>query len=549
MEENILFDKKSLRSLTKNNPDWDEIAKDCVCFANASGGCIVFGIEDKEIIPPPSQLVNFNLLTILQKQIQGRTVNVSVATNIVTHENGGQYIELVINRNQNSIASTSKGAYYIRVNDSCKPLLPDELPRLMTDRAAFNWEISNHLNVKSTDYDALKFNDFITVIRNSSRVSDFVKQKNDEELKEYFFLSLNGFLTNLGVLWIGKTQDRGRLPYSPSVQFIKYNEQDEKIKKVVWDDYRFNPKELIEQIWNEIPEFKEGIEISDGIFRKQIKNYDEIVIRELLANALVHRPYTIRGDIFINMYPDRIEIVNPGSLPIGVTSKNILHKSVQRNEHLSKLFYYLSLMEKEGSGYDKVYEILLNTAKPLPIIVEGSDSVCVIVKNRVTNKDVLRWMDVVNKEFQLKQKELISLGLIAQNTALTAVELCNLLGLSEEKILNWLGNLIEYKLVAKRGKTKGVVYFVDPKLLIKHNFNGKTNLKLIEQPRLRALIVEDLSKYPRSLFGSIHHRIGKEIPQRIIRTVLKNLEVEQKIKKEGAKRFTYYSIDDKGQRQ
>jgi hypothetical protein len=33
--------------------------------------------------------------------------------------------------------------------------------------------------------------------------------------------------------------------------------------------------------------------------------YDELVVRELLVNALVHRPYTQRGDIYLNLYPDR----------------------------------------------------------------------------------------------------------------------------------------------------------------------------------------------------------------------------------------------------
>ena len=137
------------------------------------------------------------------------------------------------------------------------------------------------------------------------------------------------------------------------------------------DSYDMNPKELIEAIWNQIPDFKEGIEIKDGIFRKKIANYDEIVVRELLANALVHRPYTIRGDIFINLFPDRLEVHNPGPFPIGVTAQNILHQSVQRNPHLAKVFYDLRLMEREGSGYDQIFKSLLSSGKPLPEPIES----------------------------------------------------------------------------------------------------------------------------------------------------------------------------------
>lgn len=543
MEENSLLDKKSLRAITKKNPDWDELAKDCVCFANAQGGSIIIGVEDDSIEPPSDQIIESSLLDILISNIRSRTLNVSVIPTLQIHANGGQFIDLKVQRNASSIASTSKGVYYMRINDHCKPLLPDELSRLMTDKVAYNWETSNFLKLPITAADGDKFYNFLLDVRESERVSDFVKEKSDAEVLEHFFLTSHGLLTNLGVLWLGKQSDRGRLLYAPSVQFIKYNERDEKIKKVIWDDFSLNPKELIENIWNSIPEFSEGIEVSDGLFRKKIQNYDEVVIRELLANAFAHRPYTTKGDIFINLFPDRLEIHNPGLLPIGVTPHNILHKSVQRNEHLSKLFFYLKLMEKEGSGYDKIYEVLLGNAKPVPEVIEGDDRVVVKIRNRITNRDVLKWMDSVSKDFQLKQKEFITLGLIAQNNGLTTGELSSLLGLPHDQVNSWIGKLIEIKLLLKKGKAKGLMYFVNPKYLSKHNYRGKTNLKLIENHRLSALILEDLRKYPKSSFGSLHQRIGKEIPPRQIRTLLKKLGEEKEIRKEGQRRYTYYSIN------
>ena len=71
--------------------------------------------------------------------------------------------------------------------------------------------------------------------------------------------------------------------------------------------------------------------------------YDEKVVRELLVNALVHRPYTQGGDIYLNLYPDRLEVVNPGRLPLGVTPRNMLHASRRRNESLARVFHDLGL--------------------------------------------------------------------------------------------------------------------------------------------------------------------------------------------------------------
>lgn len=42
-----------------------------------------------------------------------------------------------------------------------------------------------------------------------------------------------------------------------------------------------------------------------------------------------------------------------------ITPQDISHESVRRNEHLSNIFYDLNLMEREGSAYDKVYEMLV----------------------------------------------------------------------------------------------------------------------------------------------------------------------------------------------
>jgi ATP-dependent DNA helicase RecG len=45
-------DKKSLRAVAGKTADWHELVKDCVAFANATGGRIFIGIEDADYLPP-----------------------------------------------------------------------------------------------------------------------------------------------------------------------------------------------------------------------------------------------------------------------------------------------------------------------------------------------------------------------------------------------------------------------------------------------------------------------------------------------------------------
>lgn len=543
MVENQYQDKKSLKMVTGSTAKWGELAKDCVCFGNAKGGTIIIGIEDNEDLPKPEQMIDTHLVNQIYKRISELTINVSINVGIEKAENGGEYIQVVIHPNISNIASTTDGKYYFRTVDQCKPILPSELLRLLTDKPAFNWETQISANVNRKNYDDDKAERFLKKVADSIRISTFIKNKSKNEIFDYYLFTSGEYLTNLGVLWIGRREDRAKLQYAPIIQYLKYDENGKRVNKIVWDDYYLNPQELIESVWNEIPDWKEGIEVSDGIFRKFILNYEEAVIRELIVNALVHRPYTTSGDIFINLYPDRLEIHNPGLLPLGITTQNMLHKTLRRNEHLAKVFYDLMLMEREGTGYDKIYEILLSNGKAVPEPIERDDRFYVIIRKRIINPEILSFLNRITIEFQLRQKEIICLGLIAQYNTLSALEFSKILGLQgQSSIQDWLGRLIHLEIVSARGRTKGMEYFVNPLMLQKVSYKGKTNLKGIEDHRLKELIYQDLLIYPQSSIGEIWQRIGIEIPKRKIKHLLDKMVLQSDLSTFGDKRWRKYSV-------
>ncbi|MCL2319783.1 MAG: hypothetical protein FWC45_06835, partial [Treponema sp.] len=218
-----------------------------------------------------------------------------------------------------------------------------------------------------------------------------------------------------------------------------------------------------------------------------------------------------------------------GGLPFGVTPKNILSQCIRRNEHLSKVFYDLGLMEKEGSGYDLVYAKLLGSGKPLPIVLETDERVTVIIKKQFISKEIVQLMDKAKSEFHLRQKEVISLGLLAQQQSCSAIEMSNILNQNDESGLrHWLGRLLDLGVIVKTGKGKGTQYSVNPEYIRKMNFKRKTSLKTIEDYRLEELIHQDLTAYPNSGFSEIHQRIGLEINQYKVKRMLKNM-VEKEI--------------------
>ena len=401
------------------------------------------------------------------------------------------------------------------------------------------------LGVSSGDADASALGRWAEAIRASSRVKTSVREKSDAELLVHYDLAVGETLTNLGVLMVGSRSDRAKLGIAPIVQAIRYDEREEKIWKEVWDDHTLSPVELVDAVRHGVPDFEESYELPEGLLRINVPAYDESVVRELLVNALVHRPYTQRGDIFLSLYPDRLEIVNVGPLPLGITPDNILHRSRRRNDGLARVFHDLGLMEKEGSGFDMMYERLLATGRSAPVVTEEVDSVRVVVRRRIVNPGVIHLLAEATDRYQLSQRERIALGILAQIRELSATELADALDLRGDDVLRpWIARLVEIGLVHQRGRTRGTRYFVAPPLLRETGLDVSTTLERVEPHRLDALIVEDVRRYPDSPAADIHRRIGPELAQRTIQRALKRLADAGRITAENERRWRTYRPAD-----
>lgn len=546
MEENIQFDKKSLRYVTGKTADFGELAKDCVAFANSHGGYLAIGIEDGDELPVSTQVIPESLPEKVVKRINELTINVAILPEVVTSENGGQYIKLHIYPSQSSIAGTTKGVYLIRDHDSSRALRPEELSRLIADRPAYCWETKVSQKIHWKNSDMFKLNRFISAIKQSDRVSIFVKEKTEEETLAYYqMINDEGLLTNLGVLWIGKPEQRARLLYSPIVQYIKYDAEENKVDKKVWDDYQMNPEELMISIVESVPDWKETYEISEGLWRKVIPAYDERIVRELLCNAIVHRPYTTRGDIFIKLYPDKMVITNPGVLPIGVTVNNILQKTEKRNIHLAKIFYDLHMMEAEGSGYDLIYETLLTAGKGKPVVVEGEDYVEVTVYRKIINKDSSRLCDYIESNYpRFSQKSYIALGIILQHKAIFAKDLSRELQIQEGgRLRPYVDALVNNHIVDTQGRGKGIKYSINPAFVSKTRIQFETTLKTIEPYRLKALIHEDLRYHPNSMMSEISKRLP-DVEYSELEKMVRRMVKENEVIPLGGRKYRRYALTE-----
>jgi ATP-dependent DNA helicase RecG len=112
----------------------------------------------------------------------------------------------------------------------------------------------------------------------------------------------------------------------------------------------------------------------EGAYRIDRADYPEIVFREALINAVIHRDYYIEGDILVSLFSDRTEIMSLGGVLPGVTPELMLSGvSVPRNDKLAAMFFRLTLIEAYGTGIPRIYETYakFGATPSIPIINGG----------------------------------------------------------------------------------------------------------------------------------------------------------------------------------
>src|SRR3990172_8229445 len=103
-----------------------------------------------------------------------------------------------------------------------------------------------------------------------------------------------------------------------------------------------------------------------GVNRKDIYEIPFEALREAVANAIIHRDYSMRGtSLMVEVYDDRVEIVNPGIFP-GAKKSDFSRISVRRNERIADMFFRMDKVERAGTGIRRMREAMAAAELPTP---------------------------------------------------------------------------------------------------------------------------------------------------------------------------------------
>lgn len=229
-------------------------------------------------------------------------------------------------------------------------------------------------------------------------------------------------------------------------------------------EYKGNIIEVAKECFAQLKAEIKQKEYVFGLFREYVEDYSEIVIRELLVNALAHRSLSRQQIVEIRKYDDGnyIEFESPGPFPEGITTNNYLRKTNPRNPNVMDILREIGMAEKAGSGFDKIFTDLLKKGKSLPEPEETESSVIFRVKADVESEKLIElsllYENLTGKAMKLD--ELLVLSEVVKHKQVKVTDFTNVPNISKYRLQNILDKLCNLEFLETSGQTSGLSYIL-----------------------------------------------------------------------------------------
>ncbi len=324
----------------------------CVALANEGGGYLVLGVADK----PPRPVVGtqaFNdPVAMAEKLFQAIGFRVDIEE--VAHPDGRVLVFHIPSRPRGT-AYHLDGKYLMRSGEALVPMSEDQLRRIFAEGKP-DW-LEEH---SKTSLDAQQ----VVELLDMQTFFELLKLPYPTErggvvdrlLRERLIDEINGAyaVRRLGALLLAKrledfpdlARKAARVVVYPSTSKL-----ETRLDQIGAKGYAVGFQGLVRFVMTQLPQN----EVIEDALRKEVKLVPEVVIREIVANALIHQDFAIGGaSVMVEIYSNRVEISNPGDPVVPV--ERFIDGYQSRNERLADLMRRMGICEEKSSGIDRVVQ-------------------------------------------------------------------------------------------------------------------------------------------------------------------------------------------------
>ena len=370
--------------------DNKKLAKEMIALSNHKGGYLFLGVDDAGKVSGITRDDNEERIANICSDLIRPVINPAYYE---MRTEGGSRIGVVeidsgCNKPyymEDKAVKTSR--YYMRYGSTTREVKHrDELQRLFQASQNIHYEIIPASYAKLEALDEYEIKEYLKNNRRGIELSEENKLNLFQNL-DLVTLADNQYRpTVVGLLLFGKDRVTKYLPQA-EIMCVKVSGTDISDKK---ENLKFFERDVFNNFNDTVSFFylynKQSF-IIEGVKRINFYDYPEKAFREILANAIIHRDYTIAGTgIAVWIYDDRIEVKSPGGLPNTITIEKMkVGVKYHRNPVLTQYFFDANMVERAGQGIPKSNQWMKENGNPELDIKEDEYEVVVTMRKRVEN--------------------------------------------------------------------------------------------------------------------------------------------------------------------
>jgi ATP-dependent DNA helicase RecG len=363
---------KSLNPIPQelNELDWKEdlspnnqkLSKHLSAFSNLPGGVfLVFGIENKAGVVQGIDMAKSELIVQKLSSLARDTVDPEVALDHKIEMYIGKPLLFIhIKESATKPVHLRTGTIedsFIRSGGTTQKASRQEIGGLMLNSKNPVFEDLHVSKLLPAD-DVLTLLDYAKVLEllgkpithQSDAILHWLEQENMIKAVD----DAGYYITNLGALTAANSLKDFDSLARKAVRVIKYKGNN---KIITEKEYPGNKGYAIsfEALLLFVKALLPSSEIIKTALRTETSIYPDIALRELIANALIHQDFSVKGaGPMIEIFDNRIEISNPGKLLPSKSVDRLIGTTPQsRNDALASAFRRYNICEERGSGFQK----------------------------------------------------------------------------------------------------------------------------------------------------------------------------------------------------
>lgn len=380
----------------KGSYHFEKLVKYCVALANEDGGRFILGVTNSA----PRKVVGTAAFPEMQRTKASlfQRLHLRIDVEQLQHPDGRVLVFHVPPRPVGTPVEY-KGTYWMRVGEELRGMTSEELRRILDEASPdFSAEVCG-----GTDLSCLVPEAIETLRQRWHQKSnnDRLLTLGDEQLLTDAGLLVDGRATNAALILMASREVLRKYQLGQAEIIFEFRLDSEATRYDDRQNYQDGFLLCSERIWEQINLRNELFQVQNGLFRRQIRSFDEVVIREALLNAVTHRDYRLSGSVFVRQAPRMLVVESPGGFLPGIGPENILWKCDWRNRLIAETFERCGYVERSGQGVNLMFEESIKDAK-LPPDYSGSDghNVRLVLSGQVQDESFVRFLEKVGLETQ-----------------------------------------------------------------------------------------------------------------------------------------------------